>query len=327
MEKVRWALVGTSAFAVDWIGRGIVGADNAELVAVVSRSAERGEQARKKLGASIHYTSVEDIDTSQVDAIDIVTPNTEHAPLTIAAARGGLHVVVEKPMAPSRAECQDMIRAAEGAGTVLAVAHCTEWSPSVSKARDLVAQGAIGKVLDASIGASFNYPPSGAWRQTDSTEDGGGPLFDMGVHAIDVLQSIVGPIERVAAFLDHSVYDYSAEDSTSTLLRFQNGAHGVLISNFNSNQNDFEIIGTEGILRSSSWLGREFSGDLRIEKDSEEKPIELQETMVYVPQTEHVSRCILEGSEPVISGERGLRNIAVITAAIESARTGQVVRV
>ncbi len=293
----------------------------------MSRDRERARAAAERMGAPKHYTSVDEIDTDAVDGVFVVTPNPLHAPLTIAAAQRGLHVVVEKPMAATRAECQAMIDAARSAGVVLAVAHCTEWSPPVMRARELIAAGAIGTVIQATIGASFNSSPGGHWRQTDSTEEGGGPLYDMGIHAIDVLQSLVGPVEYVAAFLDHHIHHYAAEDTTSALLRFVSGAHGALQAHFNCRQNNFEIIGTSGRLWSNAWLGRDFAGDLYLEQDGKQTEQALRPVNVYVPQIEHVSQSIRTGTTPVISGERGLKNVALVQSAVESARNGRVIQV
>src|SRR3712207_225703 len=214
MATARWAVVGTSDFALDWIAGGVTLGRNSEFAAIVSRDPQRGRTAAERTGAPHHYTSVDEIDTDAVDGVFIVTPNPTHAPLAIVAARRGLHVIVEKPMAPTRDAYQAMIEAARQAGIVLAVAHCMEWSPPVAHARQLVAEGAIGKLIQATIGASFNSPSNGQWRQTDSTEEGGGPLYDLGIHAIDALQSIAGPIEQVAAFCDHHIHFYAAEDTT-----------------------------------------------------------------------------------------------------------------
>ena len=327
MAKVRWAVIGTSGFALDWIARGITLGSNVELAAIISRDRERARAAAERMGAPLHYTSIDEIDRDAVDGVFVVTPNTVHAPLAIAAARRGLHVIVEKPMAPTLAECRAMIEAAQAAGVVLAVAHCTEWSPAVARAKALVAEGALGQVILATIGASFNSPPRGHWRQTDATEAGGGPLFDMGIHALDVVQSLAGPIAQVSAFFDRQIHHYAAEDTTSTLLRFASGAHGILQANFNCAQNTFEIIGTAGRLRSNAWLGRDFSGHLVLEQDGAPHEQTLTPVNVYVPQIEHVSECVRSGATPVISGERGRANVAVVRAAIESDRTGRPVSV
>jgi predicted dehydrogenase len=327
MQKVRWAVVGTSDFALDWIAAGIKMGQNSELVAVVSRDPERAAAAAQRVGVSRSYTSIEAIDRAAVDGVFLVLPNAQHAPQAIAAARRGLHVVCEKPMAPTLAECQEMIDTARASGVVLAVAHCMEWAPPVARARELVASGAVGEVISATITASFNSPPSGRWRQSDPTEAGGGPLFDMGVHAIDAIARIVGPVERVAAFLDRRVHAYAAEDTATLLLRFASGAHGTLQSHFNCYQNALEIQGTQGRIWSQAWWGRAFAGDLYLQQGNEVSELTLPHVNVYVPQIEHISDCVLSGTPPIISGERGRANVAVIWAAIQSARSGTIAAV
>lgn len=328
MNKVRWAVVGTSDFALDWIARGVSLGSNAELAAVVSRDAERGKAAAERVGAAHSFTSIEAIDTNLVDGVFLVLPNPQHAPFAIAAAKRGLHVICEKPMAPTLDECRQMIEAARANSVVLAVAHCMEWAPPVAKARELVAEGAIGDVISATVAGSFNSPPVNRWRQDDTTEAGGGPLLDMGVHCIDTIARVVGkPVERVAGLLNHKIYDYAAEDSASLMLYFAGGAHGVVQSHFNANQNWMDIQGTKGRLWSEPWLGREFSGDLQLRSGNDVTRFELPKVNVYVPQIEHISECVLNGTTPVISGERGMANMAVIWAGIESARSGRVVEV
>ncbi|HMO58391.1 MAG TPA: Gfo/Idh/MocA family oxidoreductase, partial [Roseiflexaceae bacterium] len=122
MTVVRWAVVGTSDFALDWIARGVTLGSNAELAAVVSRDAARAEAAARRVGAPHWYTSIGAIDRNQVDGVFLVLPNPQHAPMAIAAAEHGLHVIVEKPMAPTVAECRAMIEAARANKVVLAAA-------------------------------------------------------------------------------------------------------------------------------------------------------------------------------------------------------------
>ena len=325
MQKIRWAVVGTSDFALNWIAPGIQMGRNATLAAIVSRDPNRAADAAQRLAAPQHFTSIEEIDRGQVDGVFIVTPNTQHAPLAIAAAQRGLHVVVEKPMAPTVQECQAMIAAAHEHGVMLAVAHCMEWAPPLAKARQLLQDGAIGIPISASFKMSFNAPNAGAWRQNEPSEAGGGPLFDVGVHSIDALQQLLGPVVRVAAFMDHHIHHYTAEDTTTLLLRFASGVHGSAQAHFNCDQNSFEIQGSDGYMWSNHWLGRNFSGELFLQKGKRTSSFNLPACNVYVPQIEHVSEAIIKGTQPVISGERGMSNIQVIEAAIKSARTGSII--
>jgi predicted dehydrogenase len=322
MDRVRWAVVGTSDFALDWIARGIALGSNAALAAVISRDAARGAAAARRVGAAHHYTSIEQLDRDEVDGVFLVLPNPQHAPYAIAAAQRGLHVIVEKPMAPTLAECRAMIAAARDAGVTLAVAHCMAWAPPVVKAQELVAGGAIGTPISGSISASWNASAPDPWRQSDTTEQGGGPLHDAAVHSLDTIQRILGPVTRVAALLDHLRYRYAAEDASTTLVRFASGAHGVVHAHFNCSQNSMEIVGTEGRLWSDQWLGREFAGELHLRRGADTTSFDLPRVNVYVPQIEHVSGCILRGEAPIIAGEVGAANVAVIEAAIRSARTG-----
>ncbi len=328
MTKVRWAMVGTSGFALDWLARGIKMGRNAELVAVVSRDAERGKAAAQKVDAPHVFTSIAAIDKNLVDGVFLCLPNPQHAPFAIAAAEHGLHVICEKPMAPSLDECRAMIDAARANQVVLAVAHCMEWGSPLTKARELLEQNAIGTVISASISASYpTGPTASGWRQTDSSDEGGGILYDMGSHAIDGITRLLGPIAQVAAWTDKRPHNFNTEDTASILARFQSGAHGYIQSHFNCLQNSLEIQGTEGRIWSNAWWGREFSGDLHMQRGKEVIDYDLPHVNVYVPQIEHVSDCVLNGATPIISGERGMANIAVLRAAFESARTGCVVDV
>lgn len=328
MTKVRWAIVGTSGFALDWLARGIKLGSNSELTAVVSRNEGRGKAAAEKLGAAHVFTSIEAIDKNVVDGVFLCLPNTQHAPYAIAAAQHGLHVICEKPMAPSLEECQNMIDAARANNVILAVAHCMEWASPVAKARELLEQNAIGTIISATISASYpTSPTSSGWRQTDSPDAGGGILYDMGVHAVDGITRLLGPIAQVAAWADQRTHNFNTEDTASILARFQSGAHGYIQSHFSCLQNSLDIQGTEGRIWSNAWWGRDFSGDLHMQRGKEVTDFDLPQVNVYVPQIEHVSDCVLKGTTPVISGERGKANIAVLRAAFESAHTGRVVDV
>lgn len=328
MTKVRWAMVGTSGFALDWLARGIKLGSNAELVAVVSRDAERGKAAAQKVDAPHVFTSIAAIDKNLVDGVFLCLPNPQHAPFAIAAAEHGLHVICEKPMAPSLDECRAMINAARANNVILAVAHCMEWGSPLTKARELLEQNAIGTVISASITASYpTGPTANGWRQTDSSDEGGGILYDMGSHAVDGITRLLGPIAQVAAWTDKRTHNFNTEDTASILARFQSGAHGHIQSHFNCLQNSLEIQGTEGRIWSNAWWGREFSGDLHMQRGKDVIDYDLPHVNVYVPQIEHVSDCVLNGTTPIISGERGMANIAVIRAAFESSRSGRVVDV
>lgn len=321
MPPIRWALVGSSDFALDWIAPALRRAEGSALAAVISRDADRAAAAAARVGAAQSYTSIEAIDTSLVDGVVLVTANEAHAAGAIAAARRGLHVVVEKPMALSSADCADMIRAAREHSVMLAVAHCMEWAPPIVAARALLARGAIGAVRSARISASFLAEPGTVRRGGDAamsdTATEFGALFDMGVHAIDAAARLLGPIVQVvAARLNADTGGGHIELECASGVRVQ------LSSSWGADENDFEITGDAGTISSSEWWGRSFSGQLSVRTSGGEvaEPLPLQN--VYEQQYAHLAAAARQEVPLLISGERGARNIAVIEAIARSARSG-----
>jgi predicted dehydrogenase len=333
-HPVRWALAGTSDFAVDWIAPAIAASPVAGLVAIVSSSASRAREVAHLLGAPIATDDLGSLDAARVDVVHLVTPNGLHLPQTLTALESGLHVVVEKPMALSVQEAELMLDAARASNRMLAVAHCMAWAPPVAAAARLVHDGEVGVPIELRIAAGFDSLPSGAWRQESPAEAGGGPWMDLGPHAVDAAVRIMGPVESVSCVIDRVVHDYPAEDTVTALLRFASGAHGTITTTFVAGQNELTVQGTAGRLRSTEWLGRDFAGDLSFEPSDHgvgrfdtdrvvgPRPIVLERTNVYRPQVDEVSRAIRDGTSTRIDAADGLHVMRVLMAAIRSARTG-----
>lgn len=332
---VRWALAGTSEFAVEWIGPAIQASPDASLVAVVSGSLANAEAAAARLGVPTATDDLASLDPDMVDVIHLVTPNHLHAPQAITALERGLHVVVEKPMALDVAEAARMVEAARLADRRLFVAHCMAWAPPVAAAAREVAAGTVGIPIELRLAAGFDYPDAGYWRQTRTMEAGGGPWMDLGPHAVDAAVRILGPIESVSATTSRLVHGYPAEDTMSVLLRFVSGAVGTITTTFVAAQNELLVQGTAGSLRSRDWLGREFAGDLTYEPvDSDllhfqdeqrdgRRSIPLEHTNVYQHQVADVSRVIRDDAPSLLDLAGSLHVMAVVDAAIRGARTGR----
>jgi 1,5-anhydro-D-fructose reductase (1,5-anhydro-D-mannitol-forming) len=336
---VRWAVLGSSEFALDWVIPALTAASNADLRAVVTRDVDGLRRRWSVPHAVAVVAELSDLAGLDVEAVHVVAPNQLHAPLAIAACELGLNVLVEKPMAVTLDECIAMERAAEKNGVSLFVGCSMAWAPPVVASSNLVSQGLIGDVIYATISAGFDPPKSG-WRQATPIESGGGPLFDLGSHAVDALLRILGPIAEVQAVADHHRHNFHAEDTVSMQLRFASGTHSHVHLSFAGAFNGLVLHGTEGRLESTEWLGRRFSGTLmhevgrigaaRFTDDADHQRVELDLPTIDVlrAQADETSAAI-RGGPAARNAARpaGLDVAMVLDAAVNSARSGDCVTV
>ena len=191
----------------------------------------------------------------EVDAAIVATPNYLHAPQAIALLEAGKHVMVEKPMAVSVAECDEMIAAAELGGAQLMVAHCWRFHPDVQAMRARIASGELGTVVKTrGYGVHSNWGPMG-WF-TEKRFAGGGALLDMGVHAIDTARYLMGdPLpQSVCARIGTHFGTYDVDDDGIVLISWTNGTNSLVESGWwhphkEGLEAETEVYGTEGYAR------------------------------------------------------------------------------
>ncbi|MDX6235185.1 MAG: hypothetical protein QOH68_4352, partial [Nocardioidaceae bacterium] len=264
MSPVRWGLVGSSEFCLDWVLPGLRAAAGAEPVAVVTRDADALRARGSDHGDLVVTESLAELATMGVDIIHVITPNDLHLPLALEAFALGLDVLMEKPMALSLDEARRMRQAAAESGRFLAVASCMAWSPVVERTREIVRSDGLGKVSHGHLTAGFDASNHHGWRQTTPTADGGGVLNDLGPHAIDALVRVLGPVVSVSAQLSTTVETYAADDTALLVLRHEGGSHSMVHLSFTHACNDLSLTGSTGQLTGTGWLGRRFAGQLAL---------------------------------------------------------------
>ena len=196
-----------------------------------------------------------------IDAVYVGTPVFLHAPQTIQSLRAGKHVLCEKPMAMNEAEARTMLQAAEASGKTLGVAYYRRSYPKVQRAKQLLEAGAIGKPVIAELTCHswFDGEGSRSWL-VDPAKAGGGPLFDIASHRIDVLNFLFGQPQRVSGQLSHVVHHYPVEDNATVMIEYPNGVRGVVDVRWHSkvSRDECRIRGTEGEMELSPLNGPEF---------------------------------------------------------------------
>ena len=310
----------------------------AKVLAVADPWEERLKEVAERFKIPNAYTDWRKVvQRKEVDAVSVCTPNVTHAEITIAAAKAGKHVLVEKPMATSMAEVDAMIAAAEKAKVHLMVEQTVRFYPECEAAKDLLESGLLGKIQSVrgrvSHGGPEYWSPTGKWFM-QKKHAFGGTLCDLAIHGIDLIRWLVGEaIVEVAGF--HALLEKKGadvEDNAVFIYKFAGGAMGTMETSWTTRPEDTccYIYCQNGNLKLTLWQEEETAV-------AQPMVVEVERPAgSFVPSVPKESRlggpyayfvhCIETGEKPFVSGEEGGASLEVILAAYESARTGKVVR-
>jgi 1,5-anhydro-D-fructose reductase (1,5-anhydro-D-mannitol-forming) len=245
MEKINWVLAGVGDIAQRRVLPAILAERRSRLYGLVTRNKEK---AADYPGAKSWSTLEEALHDSAVDAVYIALPVAMHAEAAIAALRAGKHVLCEKPMAMNDAEAGRMVAEAQASGRLLGVSYYRRLYPKLIRARQLIAEGAIGQPVLAEANCHSWLPEAARGWLLDPAMAGGGPLYDIGSHRIDAMNFLFGKPEQVCGLLSNAVHPLAVEDSATLALRFAGNVHGIVDARWNSRlpRDQFRVVGTEG---------------------------------------------------------------------------------
>ncbi|HEY1068806.1 MAG TPA: Gfo/Idh/MocA family oxidoreductase [Pirellulales bacterium] len=212
--------------------RAIEALPNAKLVAAFDRSQERVEKFAAEFGCRAYHDMDEFLRDAELQIVTVCTPSGAHLEPAVAAAEAGKHVVVEKPLEITLERCDKIINACDKAGVKLAAIFPSRFHSGPKALKEAAAAGRFGKLTlgDATVKwwRTQQYYDSGAWRGTWEL-DGGGCLMNQGIHSLDLLLWLMGPVREVAAFTDLLGHERIAvEDVAVAAVRFESGAVGVI---------------------------------------------------------------------------------------------------
>jgi predicted dehydrogenase len=325
-RKIGYAVVGLGSYATRQIMPNFKGCDHAKLVALVSGTPAKLEQYGTEYGIPrTHRYSYADFDrirdNPDIDAVYVVLPVFLHAEYTIRAARAGKHVMCEKPMAVSSAECRQMIDACRRANRKLMIGYRSRFEPYNRLAIELARGGHVGptKLIESEHG--FPIRP-GQWR-LDKAKSGGGSMMDIGIYSLQAARYLSGeePVGITAVETTDKTDPRfrTVEDRVSFLLEFPSGIQANCVSSYSTAHNGYRVHGADG------WIGMEpataYEGhSMRIRKGGTTEPRELPKPRKnqFAGQLDHLAECIMNGREPIVPGEEGLADIRVVEAVYRS---------
>ncbi|MBT3266563.1 Gfo/Idh/MocA family oxidoreductase [Candidatus Poribacteria bacterium] len=326
---LRVALIGCGGIAATHV-HGYAALPPEDVRVTVVCDADRGsaEALARRAGATqVDEDWATTVARTDIDAVDVCLPHDLHAPVAIAAAEHGKHVIVEKPLATTLADADAMIAAAERSGVVLMCALCERYHPEYECIKEIVDSGVLGDPVLARIDHNQDVEmPPGHWiRQAERI--GGGAIASAGCHRLDLLRWYFGEVAAVSSFGYRDPGRMAGEVAGVVNMRFESGAIGTLTINWMSRRRPwYESIWLEGTRGSVHNHGGVHVHSLDVPEWSEDYVrLDVPTADPFAAELRHFVRCIQTGSTPLTDGREARRTMAVALAAYESERSGHTV--
>ncbi len=330
-SPMKFALAGAGAVAAHHI-RALQQTGAAEIVCVYGRNVEKTRAFAESLQLPWTCDYQDVLNDPSVDVVDIVVPSGLHAEFGIAAARAGKHVVVEKPIDVTLEKADALIQECRQAGVTLAVISQYRFLDAMFKIYDVLAQGKLGKLLHGEVSVkwyrSMDYYNSAAWRGTKQY-DGGGPFINQAIHFIDLLLSVMGPVQWVYSKTGTVAHDIEVEDIGMAMLEFSSGATGVIQAStaiYPGLPARIEIHGTDGtvILEGEKLAllhcrGAEPYRDAGPVTGGASAPMAI-DVQPFVREFTDIIGAIQEKREPLVNGSQARDALQLVLAIYESSR-------
>jgi len=317
---MRWGIVGTGLHAEQRIVAALARTAAERLHGVVGSSEAAARGFAQRTGAPCAYATIEALVADPaVDAVLITTPNDQHRRQTEIAVAAGKHVLVEKPMALSEADCRAMVDAAREAGVRLGVGFQARHHPVHRAIRELVAAGDLGEVVLMRGEWHSSYGPWKNWR-ADPKRAGSDVLGAIGVHVLDLMCWLTdAEVRDVWALVDRSA-ETGQDQTIACTLAFANGVIGTATFTRRSAWplNSINLWGTKGTASGVGTLGMSPSGLLRRTTGQQVADTTFSVPDLYAAQFEAFAQAVARGEEPNASGADGLRSAQLVERILRS---------
>lgn len=346
MGKLRFAIIGCGRISYKHVEALLQNSDEAVLVSVCDIIETNADAKKKEYETKINDNSItvnvytdykEMLEKETIDVVTIATESGYHPEIAIYCMNRGIHVIVEKPMALSIEDADKMIESAKKNNVKLCVSHQNRFNAPIQKLRTAVEDDRFGKLVNGTARILWNrnmgYYEQAPWRGTWELD--GGTLMNQCIHNIDLLQWMMGgDIDTVYSLSDTYLRDIEAEDFGAILIRFKNGAVGIVEGSacvYPKNlEETLSIFGEKGTVaigglavnKIETWR---FGDGLDSEADilaAQEGDPDTVYGFGHTPLFKDMIDAINNNKEPLISGEEGKKGMSIILAAYKSRLTG-----
>jgi predicted dehydrogenase len=337
-QRVGYALVGLGHLTLNQILPAFGACKKSKVVALVSGSPDKMKKVATQYGikpeSCYSYADYDKLrDNKEVQAIYIVLPNGMHAEYTIRGAQAGKHILCEKPMANTAAECQAMIDACTKAGRKLMIAYRIQYEPHNRMVREMVQKQQFGKVKSIMANNGQNSDNPKHWRFNKALA-GGGSLPDVGLYCLNTIRYVLGEEPTEVSANVHSTPNdprfKEVEEQVNWLMKFPSGVQASCATSYGHHDDkNYKVLADTGWIKMDPAFP--YKGlKLETSQAQGESNLVIQHNMGdkdhFATEMDHFSTCVLEDKKPFTPGEEGLQDQKIMEAIYQSAREGRPVK-
>jgi len=347
-DKIKFGLIGCGRISVNHIAAVLAHSSSYSINALCDIVPARIDAILDQIPAdlrsnvSLYHNYHEMLSNEDINLVSICTESGKHASIGLDVIKSKKHVLIEKPMALSIADTDELIRSSRENNVILYPCHQNRFNKSIQKVREALDQGRLGSLMHGTAHIRWNrgknYYDQAPWRGT--WEQDGGALMNQCLHNIDLLRWLMGnDIDEVFAYTDNKMHPFiEAEDIGIALIKFKNGSYGVIEGTTNVFPENLEetlyLFGQKGTVKVGGksvnlieeWrFGDKMDNPEQVKKEFGENPPNVY-GFGHTPLYEDLASAIRYGSKPYISGEDGKRAVELILAIYKSAKEGKLVK-
>ncbi len=314
VKKIKWGVAGCGRFSehtfiptLKFLRRSIV-------QSFYSHNISRAKELAEKSGAAGYFDNYNEFLKSDIDCVFIGSVNSDHYEQVIKAADAGKNILCEKPLALDSKQAAEMIEACKRNNVLLTVNYLHRLHPHVIKAKELIKNQTIGKLVSVNVSFNLDFPPGDNFRFNKELS-GGGALRDLGTHMIDLLRYFGGEVTEIIGFMNNIIYNYDVEDYASAQVKFENESYGFFNVSYNTKKafNRVEILGHKGAISIENFIGvKGLSSKLTIQLDGEAKKSFRKRGNKFLYMMRAVQKSFLKNQTPPVTGEDGLINMLLM---------------
>jgi predicted dehydrogenase len=314
IKKLKWGIAGCGYYAEHTFIPTLSFLRRGTLNSLYSHKKKRAQQLAEKAGAKDYFNNYDDFLNSDINCVYVSSVNSDHYQQVIEAAKAGKHILCDKPLAINSGQAEEMVNVCKENGVLLAVNYIHRFHPLVVKAKELLKNNMLGRLVSINLNFNMDCPPGSNFRFNKKLS-GGGAFRDLGTHMIDLLRFFGGEIIEINGYVDNLVYKSEVDDFAVALAKFKSNGYGYLNVSFNNKKafNRIEILGHKGAISIENLIGvKHHSAKLSILQKGKTKMSFRKRANKLAFLLRSVQKSFLKNEQPLITGEDGLINMKLM---------------